>query len=138
MEAFFYGKIISSITSAISSNILRANQEYIFHVSTALAASDIASQLINVRKNSVPNNYNLLLSVVEQNVPGYRPLYLSAGITSILLLNLSYKPCLSFVHSSKFSKIYRCWIAWNRSIRVIIIPSILAFTYLGQHPILIN
>ena len=37
-----------------------------------------------------------------------------------------------YIHSSQFSKIYRCWVVWGRNIRVIIIPSILAFAFLGQ------
>ena len=32
----------------------------------------------------------------------------------------------------KSSKIYRCWIVWNRNIRVVIIPSIFAVTFFGQ------
>ena len=39
----------------------------LYILSTALAGSDVASELIMVRINSVPSNYNLLLSVVEQN-----------------------------------------------------------------------
>ena len=35
-------------------------------------------------------------------------------------------------YSPQFSKIYRCWLIWGRNIRVIIIPSILAFACLGQ------
>ena len=34
--------------------------------------------------------------------------------------------------SSKSSKIFRCWIVWGKDIRVVIIPSILAITYIGQ------
>ena len=32
----------------------------------------------------------------------------------------------------KSSKIYRCWIVWGKNIRVVIIPSFLAITLLGQ------
>ena len=32
----------------------------------------------------------------------------------------------------KSPKIYRCWIVWNRNIRVVIIPSIFAVTFFGQ------
>jgi hypothetical protein len=35
------------------------------------------------------------------------------------------------IYSSNFSKIHRCWIIWGRNIRVVIIPSMLAFAYLG-------
>ena len=44
---------------------------------------------------------------------------------------------LSSVLFTKSSKIYRCWIIWNKNICVAILPSILAITYLGQtiyHP----
>ena len=35
-------------------------------------------------------------------------------------------------YSPKFSKIYRCWIVWGKNIRIVIIPSFLAITLLGQ------
>jgi hypothetical protein len=35
-------------------------------------------------------------------------------------------------YSPKFSKIYRCWIVWGQTIRVVIVPSFLAITFLGQ------
>ena len=35
-------------------------------------------------------------------------------------------------YSPKSSKIYRCWIVWGKNIRVVIIPSFLAITLLGQ------
>ena len=35
-------------------------------------------------------------------------------------------------YSPKSSKIYRCWIVWGKDIRVVIVPLILAITYLGQ------
>ena len=37
-------------------------------------------------------------------------------------------------YSPKFSqkKIYRCWIVWGKNIRVVIIPSFLAITFIGQ------
>ena len=34
-------------------------------------------------------------------------------------------------YSSMSSKIYRCWIVWGRNIRVVIVPSILAFAFLS-------
>ena len=34
------------------------------------------------------------------------------------------------VYLSAFSKIYRCWIVWDRNIHVVIVPSILAFAFL--------
>ena len=35
-------------------------------------------------------------------------------------------------YSNKSSKIYRCWIVWDRNIRFIIFPSFLAIAYIGQ------
>jgi hypothetical protein len=35
-------------------------------------------------------------------------------------------------YSPKSSKIFRCWIVWGKDIRVVIIPSFLAITYIGQ------
>ena len=35
-------------------------------------------------------------------------------------------------YSPKSSKIYRCWIVWGKNIWVVIIPSFLAITYIGQ------
>jgi hypothetical protein len=36
------------------------------------------------------------------------------------------------LYSPKSSKIYRCWIVWGQNIHVVIVPSIVAITYLGQ------
>ena len=38
-------------------------------------------------------------------------------------------------YSSNSSKIYRCWIVWGCNIRVVVIPSILAFAFLSQSTI---
>ena len=35
-------------------------------------------------------------------------------------------------YSPKSSKVYRCWIMWGKNVRVVIIPSFLAITLLGQ------
>ena len=35
-------------------------------------------------------------------------------------------------YSPKPSKIYRCWIVWGKNIWVVIVPSFLAITYIGQ------
>ena len=36
------------------------------------------------------------------------------------------------LYLSKSSKIYRCWIVWGRNTRVVIVPSFLTITFLGQ------
>ena len=43
-------------------------------------------------------------------------------------LHLSCHP----IYSHKSSKIYRCWIVWGKNIYVVIIPSFLAITFIGQ------
>ena len=39
---------------------------------------------------------------------------------------------IRFIQGAKSSKIYRCWLVWGKNIRVIIIPSLLAITYICQ------
>ena len=38
----------------------------------------------------------------------------------------------SIYYSPKSSKIYRCWIVWGKNIRVVIVPSFLAITFISQ------
>ena len=45
----------------------------------------------------------------------------------ILVRTANNTPFISFIYASK---IHRCWIVWGRNIRVIIVPSILAFAFL--------
>src|ERR1700733_6368257 len=40
-----------------------------------------------------------------------------------------------FIHLI-LQKIYRCWIIWGYSIRVVIVPSFLAFAFLGPSPLI--
>ena len=46
----------------------------------------------------------------------------------ILVRTANNTPFISFIYASK---IHRCWIVYGQDIRVVIIPSILAFAYLG-------
>ena len=49
----------------------------------------------------------------------------------IVRINHSSSICHLF-YSDKSSKIYRCWIVWGKKMRIVIIPSFLAITLLGQ------
>src|SRR5277367_6441280 len=51
-------------------------------------------------------------------------------ISQTILVCTTYQVSRSF-HSSISSKVYRCWIVWGHDIRVVIIPSVLIFTFLG-------
>ena len=51
-------------------------------------------------------------------------------ISQTILVCTTYQVSRSF-HSSISSKVYRCWIVWGQDIRVVIIPSVLAFAFLG-------
>ena len=62
-------------------NIIFYSHCTLYVLSTALAASDVASQLINVRINSVPSNDNLLLSIV-QSLGTYYGVYITASVLS--------------------------------------------------------
>ena len=65
------------------------------------------------------------------------PLYFFSNSSWLLRLSRSVNlsmhklPCLSPIVLIQTSKVYRCWMAWGRNMRVMIIPAILAFTFLG-------
>jgi hypothetical protein len=54
--------------------------------------------------------------------------FLAQCILVRILNHCTYHP----FYSPRFSKIYRCWIVWGQIISVVIVPSFLAITYLGQ------
>ena len=51
-----------------------------------------------------------------------------AQCTLVRINHFTYHP----FYSPKSSKIYRCWIVWGKNIRVVIVPTFLAITYIGQ------
>ena len=67
-----------------------------------------------------------LLCVMDNN--WLMRLFFSGSLSMHEVITIS----IIYVHSSQFSKIYRCWLIWSCNIRVIIIPSILVFGFLGQ------
>ena len=52
-------------------------------------------------------------------------------IAQCILVRINYCTYHQF-YSIKSSKIFCCWIVWGKDIRVVIIPSFLAITYIGQ------
>jgi hypothetical protein len=53
-------------------------------------------------------------------------------IAQCILVRINHRAYHPF-HSPKSSKIFRCWIVWGNDIRVVVIPSFLAITYIGQY-----
>jgi hypothetical protein len=52
-------------------------------------------------------------------------------IAQCILVRINHRAYHSF-YSPKSSKIFRCWIVWGKDIRVVIIPSFLAISFIGQ------
>src|SRR5882757_10303967 len=53
------------------------------------------------------------------------------GFCDFIAQSILVRTIIHLIYSSHFSKIHRCWIVWGRNIRVVIIPAILAFAFLG-------
>ena len=53
-------------------------------------------------------------------------------ISQCTLVRINHSYLSSIFYSPKSSQIYRCWIVWGKNIRVVIVPSFLAITYIGQ------
>ena len=50
-----------------------------------------------------------------------------------IIVRINHSSCIYHpFYSPKSLKIYRCWIVWGRNIRIVIIPSFLAITVVGQ------
>ena len=64
--------------------------------------------------------------IVENIVFGFCDLI--ARCTLVRINHCTYHP----IYSLKSSKIYRCWIVWGKNIGVVIVPSLLAITFIGQ------
>jgi hypothetical protein len=52
-------------------------------------------------------------------------------IAQCILVRLNHQDHHPF-YSPESLKIFRCWIVWGKDIRVVIVPSFLAITYIGQ------
>ena len=51
-----------------------------------------------------------------------------------IIVRINNSSCIYYhpFYSPESSKIYRCWIMWGKNIRIVIVPSFLAITQLGQ------
>lgn len=112
----------------------------LYVLSLATVVLDITTFINGVSSNFVRNNNNLfMLSVVQILITQNKvyPIYVISGaiigscdfISQCILVRINHDYHL--LYSSKSSKIYRCWVVWNRNIRVVTIPSILALAFLG-------
>ena len=127
----------------------------VYILSTAIIALDVARIIgeVSLSHNSAGTNDNIFIRASDRPV-SLHDQYISADLERrpsrfdcvyhgrLRRLYLSnyhskHKPVNHHdTHQSfnlpKSSKIYRCWIAWNRNIRVLIIPSIFTVTFFGQ------
>ena len=130
----------------------------LYILSTAIIVLDVARDTgeVYLSHNSAGTNNNLFFSIRDSDSPvglhmdqcisadverqhsrfdfGYhdrlRRLYLSNYPSKHKPVNRhdTHQSC----YLPKSPKIYRCWIVWNRNIRVVIIPSIFTLTFFGQ------
>ena len=88
-------------------------------------------RLITSSSQSVPSQFPIAvlirIYIVQAIVNGCCDFI--AQCTLVCINHCAYHPPF---YSPKTSKIYRCWIVWGKNIRVVIVPSLLAITYLGQ------
>ena len=128
----------------------------LYILSTAIIALDVATVIgeLYLSHNSAGTNNNLFIRDSDGPVSLHMDQCISANLERqhsdfdfeyhdrLRRLYLSnypskHKPVnhhdtLKSFYLPKYSKIYRCWIVWNRNIRVVIIPSIFAVTFFGQ------
>ena len=117
----------------------------LYVLSTAILACDLLGAIFFIRhpavsNNSISNLKNIhALSLIRmQCYITFRWSKVQQAVVVTLLPNLSWytytiAPIIRFIHLNlQTSKIYRCWIVWGKNIRVVIIPSFLAFSFLGQ------
>ena len=70
------------------------------------------------------------ISIVQVTVNGCCDFIAQCTLVCISHSSCTYHPFYS--PKSSTWKIYRCWIVWGKKIRVVIVPSFLAITYIGQ------
>ena len=123
----------------------------LYVLSTATVASDLLDFVIEVSNNSF-SKYIIFLSVMQsristlpvqlqldsQSMLFYIKIFQTTAngccdfIAQCILVRISHCTYYHLFYSPKSSKIYRCWIVWGKNIWVIIVPSFLAITYIGQ------
>ena len=119
----------------------------LYMLSTATIALDVTRHVISVSTTCIHHNIFSPYAIIWVGLPSDHtsssrspPLLCVADNIWLMRFLFSGNPSMHevitisiiYVDSSQFSKIYRCWVIWGRKIRLIIIPSILAFVFLGQ------
>jgi hypothetical protein len=121
----------------------------LYVLSMATVVSDLLAAILEVSDNSIRNIIIMQMRIgalspqIQNDSPSmiYR-VYIVQTVANgscdfiaqcilVRILNHRAYPSHPF-YSPKSSKIFRCWIVWGKDIRVVIIPSFLAITYIGQ------
>ena len=124
----------------------------LYFLSTATVVSDLLVYIVEVSNNSIRKKIIFFKSVIQMRI-GTLPVQLQDNSQSTLIrvsfVEIAVNGCSDFIaqctlvcnkpfvtyhlfYSPKSAKIYRCWIVWGKNTRVVIIPSFLAITYIGQ------
>ena len=112
----------------------------------AAVVSDLLSAIFQVRYKFICKNINLIISYPQFGIITLLPHFFNgisiAQLTvdacceftsQCIIVRINHSSCIYHpFYSPKSSKIYRCWIVWGQNIRIMIIPSFLAITLLGQ------
>jgi hypothetical protein len=107
--------ILSVSNNSICNNIIFLSVVQV-HLNTTLSLIDAESSLFH-------------LTIIQTTASGCCDF-----LAQCILVRINHCQCIYYhpFYSPKSSKIYRCWIVWGQTIRVVVVPSILAITYLGQ------
>ena len=120
----------------------------LYLLSTATVVSDLLHQIITVSNNFINNNI-IFLSVMQMRLTTSPVLIdVQSILFRLVIVQTTVNGCCDFIaqcilvrinhctyhlfYSLKSSQIYRCWIVWGKNTRVVILPSFLAITYIGQ------
>jgi hypothetical protein len=125
----------------------------LYVLSTVTFIGDLVTLILEVSNNSICKNIIFFKSIVQSRIRTLSPQLQIDSQPTIFRLSIvqtTVSGCCDFIaqciivrinhydctyqpfYSPKSSKIYRCWIVWGQNIRAVIIPLILAITYLGQ------
>jgi hypothetical protein len=127
---------------------------FLYVLSTVVIAIDLVTFIIEVSINCICKIFFFFNSVVQSKFHTLSPQLqtviqrmifavtyvqdIASGfcdlIAQCIIVRINHCTYLfeSSFYSPSSSKIYRCWIVWGQNIRIVIIPSFLAITYLGR------
>jgi hypothetical protein len=121
----------------------------LYVLSMATVVMDLLQTILDVSDNSIRNIIIMqmrigALSLQDQNGSPSRSMVFRINIVQIvasgfcdfiaqcILVRINHRAYHPFFSPTKSSKIFRCWIVWGKDIRVVVIPSFLAITYIGK------